>query len=51
MVASENMQRFPHEQWPDEPQYKRVSGWRMRYIDEGAGDSMVLLHGNPAWGF
>src|SRR5260370_12221860 len=23
----------------------------MHYIDEGAGDRVVLLHGNPAWGF
>ena len=23
----------------------------MHYIDEGAGDPVVLLHGNPAWGF
>jgi pimeloyl-ACP methyl ester carboxylesterase len=30
--------------------FKRVNGWRMHYIDEGAGDSLGLLHGNPAWG-
>jgi pimeloyl-ACP methyl ester carboxylesterase len=29
----------------------RVNGLRMRYIDEGTGDPVVLLHGNPAWGF
>jgi len=23
----------------------------MHYLDEGAGDPVVLLHGNPAWGF
>ena len=23
----------------------------MHYIDEGAGDPLVLLHGNLAWGF
>ena len=23
----------------------------MHYVDEGAGDPVVLLHGNPAWGF
>lgn len=39
------------EQWPFEPKFKRVNGWRMHYIDEGAGDPVVLLHGNPAWGF
>jgi pimeloyl-ACP methyl ester carboxylesterase len=43
--------RFAHAEWPYEPKFKRVNGWRMHYIDEGAGDPVVLLHGNPAWGF
>ena len=43
--------RFVHEQWPYRPRFKRVNGWRMHYIDEGTGDPVVLLHGNPAWGF
>ena len=51
MDASGGAQRIPHEQWPHEPKFKRVNGWRMHYIDEGAGDLEVLLHGNPAWGF
>src|SRR6266550_2085979 len=42
---------FAHEEWPYEPRFKRVNGWRMHYIDEGAGEPVVLLHGNPAWGF
>jgi len=42
---------FVHEEWPYEPRFKRVNGWRMHYIDEGSGDPVVLLHGNPAWGF
>ena len=42
---------FVHEEWPYEPKFRRVNGWRMHYIDEGAGDPVVLLHGNPAWGF
>src|SRR6201987_350609 len=40
-----------HEEWPYEPRFKRVNGWRMHYIDEGSGNPVVLLHGNPAWGF
>ena len=39
------------EQWPFSPRYARVNGWRMHYVDEGAGDPIVLLHGNPTWGF
>src|ERR1700739_331917 len=49
--ASGGAQRSVLEQWPYEPRFKRVNGWRMHYIDEGAGDPVVLLHGNPAWGF
>jgi len=41
---------FVHEEWPYEPRFKRVNGWRMHYIDEGAGDPVVLLHGNPRLG-
>ncbi len=37
--------------WPYTPRCARVNGWRMHYIDEGAGDPVVLLHGNPTWGF
>jgi pimeloyl-ACP methyl ester carboxylesterase len=39
------------EQWPWRPRFARVSGWRMHYVDEGTGDPVVLLHGNPTWGF
>jgi haloalkane dehalogenase len=38
-------------QWPYQPRFARVNGWRMHYVDEGAGDPIVLLHGNPTWGF
>jgi hypothetical protein len=42
---------FVQEEWPYEARFKRVNGWRMHYIDEGACNPVVLLHGNPAWGF
>ena len=38
-------------QWPFTPHFTRVNGFRMHYVDEGAGDPVVLLHGNPTWGF
>lgn len=28
-----------------------VSGQQMHYLDEGAGDPVVMLHGNPTWSF
>ena len=37
--------------WPFAAHYVRVNGWRMHYVDEGTGDPVLLLHGNPTWGF
>jgi haloalkane dehalogenase len=42
---------FIRDKWPFAPRFARVNGWRMHYVDEGAGDPVVLLHGNPTWGF
>jgi pimeloyl-ACP methyl ester carboxylesterase len=30
---------------------RTVEGWRMHFVDEGDGDAVLLLHGNPTWGF
>lgn len=37
--------------WPYPPKFVRVNGWRMHYVDVGSGDPVVLLHGNPTWGY
>jgi haloalkane dehalogenase len=37
--------------WPYEPRYTEVDGLRLARIDEGAGDPVVLLHGEPTWSF
>jgi haloalkane dehalogenase len=38
--------------WGFEPRYVDQDGLRMHYVDEGAGDSPVLLlHGEPTWAF
>jgi pimeloyl-ACP methyl ester carboxylesterase len=39
------------DKWPFLPRFATVNGWRMHYVDEGEGDPVVLLHGNPTWGF
>ena len=46
---------------PDSPEFRRlypfesrfhdVGGLRMHYVDEGAGDPVVMVHGNPTWSF
>ena len=48
--ALEDIEGF-RDEWPFAAHYARVNGWRMHYIDEGAGDPILLLHGNPTWGF
>ena len=32
-------------------QYLEFDGLRYHYIDEGAGDPVVMLHGNPSWSY
>jgi pimeloyl-ACP methyl ester carboxylesterase len=39
------------EKWPYAARFARTNGWRMHYVDEGQGDPVLLLHGNPTWGF
>jgi pimeloyl-ACP methyl ester carboxylesterase len=37
--------------FPFESRFARVNGQRMHYVDEGRGDPVLLLHGNPTWSF
>jgi haloalkane dehalogenase len=37
--------------WPYEARYTDVDGLRLARVDEGAGDPVVLLHGEPTWSF
>ena len=39
----ESPSRFTHEEWPYEPRFKRVNGWRMHYVDEGDGGNNLGL--------
>jgi haloalkane dehalogenase len=34
-----------------EPRYVEQDGLRMHYVAEGAGDPVLLLHGEPTWAF
>lgn len=33
------------------PNFKEINGFNMHYVDEGKGDPIVLLHGEPTWGY
>ncbi len=34
-----------------EPKYVEVEGLRMAYVEAGEGDPILMLHGEPTWGF
>lgn len=34
-----------------ESRYVEIEGYRMHYVDEGKGETIMMLHGNPAWSF
>jgi haloalkane dehalogenase len=34
-----------------EPKYVEQDGLRMHYVEEGAGEPVLLLHGEPSWAF
>jgi pimeloyl-ACP methyl ester carboxylesterase len=37
--------------FPFESRFMGINGHRMHYVDEGEGDPVLLLHGNPTWSF
>ncbi|MHA1270498.1 MAG: alpha/beta fold hydrolase [Candidatus Helarchaeota archaeon] len=37
--------------FPFKPNFHEINNFNMHYIDEGNGDPIVLLHGEPTWGY
>ena len=37
--------------WPFAPRFCAAAGFQHHYIDEGEGRPVVLLHGQPTWGY
>ena len=48
-TPDERFYRLPG--WTFEPHYLEQDGLRMHWVDEGAGDPVLLLHGEPTWGY
>jgi haloalkane dehalogenase len=52
-----NVYRTPDEPFADlpgfpfQPRYVEQDGLRMHYLDEGDGDPVLLLHGEPTWSY
>ena len=45
------MRKTPRHLYPFEPNFVEVGGQRMHYLDEGVGETVVAVHGNPTWSF
>lgn len=41
----------PLASYPYQSHFAEVHGWKMHYLDEGSGDPILFLHGNPAWSY
>jgi haloalkane dehalogenase len=39
------------EEYPFSSRFLDVDGHKMHYIDEGAGDTLLFVHGTPSWSF
>jgi pimeloyl-ACP methyl ester carboxylesterase len=37
--------------YPFAPHYFRVNGFEMHFVDEGKGEPLLFLHGDPTWGY
>jgi len=37
--------------YPFTSRYTQVNGLRMHYVDEGSGEPLLMVHGNPTWSF
>jgi cis-3-alkyl-4-acyloxetan-2-one decarboxylase len=37
--------------WPYEPRFFDGNGFAMHYVDEGEGEPVICLHGEPTWGY
>jgi pimeloyl-ACP methyl ester carboxylesterase len=37
--------------WPFAPKFTDAAGFRQHYVDEGHGRPIVMLHGQPTWGY
>jgi haloalkane dehalogenase len=45
-------ERFAHlPDFPFAPHYVEVNGLRVHYLDEGGGEIVLCLHGEPSWSF
>lgn len=51
VVPGEVPEWLPRDLFPYENRFIEIDGHTIHYVDEGAGPTLLLLHGNPAWSF
>jgi cis-3-alkyl-4-acyloxetan-2-one decarboxylase len=51
MTQANRTMPFRHELYPFTGTYRHVNGHQMHALDEGSGDTVIMLHGNPTWSF
>lgn len=44
-------QWLPPRLYPFAHRFWEIDGHRIHYLDEGKGEVILFLHGNPAWSF
>ncbi|MBW2155695.1 MAG: alpha/beta fold hydrolase, partial [Deltaproteobacteria bacterium] len=45
-----DISKFRH-LYPFKSHYMEINGLNYHFLDEGAGDPVVIIHGNPTWSF
>ena len=45
------MANFRRDLYPFVSSYLKLDGISLHYLDEGSGEPVVMLHGNPSWGY
>lgn len=53
---SQNLRMIPADEtfegtFPFAPHFTTAPGFRMHYVDEGDGDPVILIHGEPTWSY
>ncbi len=45
------MKKIPRHLYPFDRHWLVLDGLRYHYLDEGSGEPVVAVHGNPTWSF
>jgi len=51
MVRTPDERFYGLPEFPYDPNYVHINGGRMHYVDEGSGEVILCLHGQPTWSF